>query len=402
MKKNLILLFVFISVLSIIATSYTIYQKQLPQKRINEHYSQFVTVIHDSSLYQKVNEEFIPVGDIQASTTLHLQLIDGAYYQLNDSSFYVFNEDVEETQPFQLMESYKDTITVENHSILRSLDGLTSISIKQTIQLPVQRIQNDYFVIFNLQLFRLLTEENTFNTYENAAKEIPVLMYHFFHDKTIKREKDSMFIDIEEFKKQMEYLKNQNYYTPTIKELELFLDGMITLPEKSVIITLDDGATSTFEYAYPIMKENQLRSIFYLITSKIGQWDDTGPKGWHLNDEMLEQLRNDPMIELNSHSHDMHGPNPNKTTKRIDKVSFEEGINDVQISSDFLGNMNSFCYPFGIYNDQAKEILKQVGYTMAFTTSPGKVKPGDDKLELKRQGVFNNTSFNEFVNIVTP
>ncbi len=402
MRNRMLLSLIIFCVLSIIGTSFWIYQKQLPQKKVEEHFHEFARTIRETTLYKKVEDIFEPIGTIALNTPIHFQGIDKTYYQLSGTSYFVYYEDVEAVEPFALSNEYDHQTTIPDQTILRSVEGLLTIHIRETITLPVERLQNDYFVIFNQMKYRLLTNENIVQTYETPAKEIPVLMYHFFNDGTVKREKDSMFVDVRDFKEQMDYLKNNNYYTPTIKEFRLFLEGKLSLPEKSVLITMDDGATSVYQYAYPILKENQLRAVLFIITSKISDWDPNTMTSWHLSLSMYETLKADPLIELNSHSHNMHGASANKTEHRIDRVSLEWGIEDLQASAQFLGNTDSFCYPFGIYNDDAKEMLRQVGFPLAFTTSPGKVASGDDALTLKRMGIYKNTSLNEFIKIVTP
>ncbi|MBE6055951.1 MAG: polysaccharide deacetylase family protein, partial [Clostridium sp.] len=68
-------------------------------------------------------------------------------------------------------------------------------------------------------------------------KSIPVLMYH-----SIDYEKgNELRLPKEQFKEQMKYLKDNGYTTLTLKELHNFLDKNNPIPEKSIVITLDDG-----------------------------------------------------------------------------------------------------------------------------------------------------------------
>ncbi len=58
----------------------------------------------------------------------------------------------------------------------------------------------------------------------------------------------------------MKYLSENNYYFPTWDEVASFIDGKQVLPEKSVVITIDDGQSSVFEYAYPILEKYNVKA----------------------------------------------------------------------------------------------------------------------------------------------
>lgn len=58
----------------------------------------------------------------------------------------------------------------------------------------------------------------------------------------------------------MYYLYENGFHTATLDELQPFLDGEFTLPEKTVVLTFDDGYYSNALYAYPILKNIILES----------------------------------------------------------------------------------------------------------------------------------------------
>lgn len=47
-----------------------------------------------------------------------------------------------------------------------------------------------------------------------------------------------------------------------------------------------------------------------------------------------------------------------------------------------LLNARYFAYPFDQYNENIVQLLKQVGYVMAFTSRPGKVYQGSSAFNL--------------------
>lgn len=87
---------------------------------------------------------------------------------------------------------------------------------------------------------------------------LPVLMYHFFYDKSKDSGKDGNWIEISNFEEQMKYLAENDFYFPTWEQVENYIDGKQELPEKSIVITVDDGDPSFFELAVPIIQKYKI------------------------------------------------------------------------------------------------------------------------------------------------
>ena len=85
---------------------------------------------------------------------------------------------------------------------------------------------------------------------------------------------------------------------------------------------------------------------------------------------------------------------------RILTLSYDEACNDVKTSQSFIGNATVFCYPFGHYNDACYKILKDSGYTLAFTTKYGRVRPDDNCYALSRIRMSKGDSLKSFISKV--
>ena len=53
-------------------------------------------------------------------------------------------------------------------------------------------------------------------------KEIPVLMYHRLINNKDEIGKNTIYLNVDEFEKQLKYLKDNNYITITFKDLYMF------------------------------------------------------------------------------------------------------------------------------------------------------------------------------------
>lgn len=212
---------------------------------------------------------------------------------------------------------------------------------------------------------------------------LPVLMYHFFYDKNTGKGKDNNWIEISEFEKQIKYLSDNNYYFPTWEEVENYIDKKQDLPEKSIVITVDDGDASFFELAVPVLNKYNIDATSFVIT----EW-----YGWRVN----EQRSN---VIYESHTNSMHESGANGKGRML-SWSYNDIVKDLKTSQEILGGADIFCYPFGQYNETDIKALKETGFKLAFTTQEGRVKPGSKKYELPRVRISRNTEMEYFKELV--
>lgn len=230
---------------------------------------------------------------------------------------------------------------------------------------------------------------------------VPVLMYHHILTPTEKANSQyanaSTTITTNEFNSQMQYLKDQGFTTVPLTDLEKYLNKTVNLPAKSVVITFDDGIVSTREYAYPTLKSHGFLADQFMITSRIGatkQFDWTGLQ--FLSQEDMTNMTD--VYDYHNHTHALH----NIVNGVSDVVSKPDSTvySDLQTAKSLVSS-NYFAYPFGQYDTGTISTLKSLGFTMAVTTKNGKVKLGDDKLQLKRVGIEPGMTLTEFANSVS-
>ena len=202
---------------------------------------------------------------------------------------------------------------------------------------------------------------------QNAAEDarIPILMYHQF---TANPQGESGWLRgnyayIGDFDAHMTHIATTGFYLPTWDELSAFIDGRLFLPKHSVIVTDDDCDMTWLQMAVPIVVEKKVLTTAFCITI-----DGTGPSP-------------SPYVQQRSHTHDMHRAGDDGDG-RIVNLSVPEIVADMETSAAVLGVKQVMAYPFGHYDDTAKEGLRQAGFEMARTIEPGSVTIGTDKLAL--------------------
>jgi hypothetical protein len=202
---------------------------------------------------------------------------------------------------------------------------------------------------------------------QNAAEgvRVPILMYHQFtaNPDGEKGWLRGNYAYIGDFDAQMNHIATTGFYLPTWDELSAFIDGRLSLPARSVIITDDDADQTWFDLAVPVVDKYKLLTTSFMITA----------------------YRTDPPPSIyvlrRSHTHDMHQSGENGEGRMVNWTA-DEIAADLNTSGDTLGAREVMAYPFGHYNDTAKQGVAQAGFEMARTIEPGYVEIGTDKLAL--------------------
>lgn len=222
---------------------------------------------------------------------------------------------------------------------------------------------------------------------KNSNRTLAVLMYHYFYDSSKgEKGKNNNWMEISKFEEQLKYLKDNEYYFPTWQEVEDFVNKKVDLPKKSVVITMDDGQESLYSLAIPMLNKYNIPATAFIITK-------------NFDIENIEKYRNST-IDFESHTNNMHRGGGNIGHGGIfTALTVSESIKDLQTSIEKLaGNNNALAYPYGDYNENAKNAAKKAGFKVAFTTENKKIKPGMDQYALPRVRMYAEITLKGFIN----
>lgn len=228
---------------------------------------------------------------------------------------------------------------------------------------------------------------------------VPVLVYHHLLQSNENRyfQDNEAVITPEEFSAQMKYLYEHDFQTITLEQLEAYLDGESDLPDKSIMVTFDDGYLSNFRYAYPILKQYRFQGVIFAITGNIRQ-DKESFHADRLNFISWPEIPlYSDVFQIAGHSHRFH-QNPYKLSYLVWKPS-EEIVGDLLESQRVLPS-RYFAYPFGQYSKRTKRLVHDAGYRLAFTIQGQRVYQRSNKLELGRYWIDPGMSMEQFAKIV--
>lgn len=222
------------------------------------------------------------------------------------------------------------------------------------------------------------------------SQGIAVLNYHFFYSDG-EFCGQSICLNINKFEEQLKYLKDNGYKTLTMDEFVRWIYGEIDLPEKSVLLTIDDGALGTGKHngnkLIPLLEKYEIHATLFLIT------------GWWGIDNYQSKY-----LDVESHTHDMHKEGLCQGVSMGAQMlcsTHEEALLDLKQSIAITGSSNAFCYPFYVYNSEAIQIVKEAGFKVAFAGGGYKATRNANKYAIPRYPIYDSTSLSTFINYIS-
>lgn len=275
-------------------------------------------------------------------------------------------------QPGDTLESLAERyLGDKNHSwIISSFNGISRVDPQQEIVIPLVAV-------------------NPIGVKQNGYQVVPVLCYHRFGKGHAK-----LSVETNLFRKQMQYLKDNGYRVIPMKDLVAFIRGKQALPEKSVVITIDDGYASTYDEAFPVFREFGFPATVFLYTDFIGAKDALS---WGHVKEMYQT----GLIDFQPHSK----THPNLALRQPDeaedeyqkRIAQEVEASKYRIEKTVNAKIHTFAYPFGDANDFVIETVKKEGFSLGVTVQPGSNPAFASNYLLRRTMVFGDFTDKEFM-----
>jgi peptidoglycan/xylan/chitin deacetylase (PgdA/CDA1 family) len=193
------------------------------------------------------------------------------------------------------------------------------------------------------------------------------LMYHRFEENKY----PSTNIKIDDFKKQLEIIKKENIDFINPNDFEQYLTNK--KDKRKILLTIDDGFSSFYENAWPILKKNKIPFILFVNTREVGTFN-------YMNWQQIIELHKEDFVEIGNHSHS-HEYLVDETSNAIK----DDIVKSIEIFKNKLGyNSKFFSYPFGEYSLEFKKIIKELGFKYAFGQHSGVIDETKDYFEIPR------------------
>ena len=219
---------------------------------------------------------------------------------------------------------------------------------------------------------------------DSYTADVPVLLYHHIAEDAA----DYTTVTPETFEEQMRFLAENGYHTVTIQQMIDYVCHGGELPDKPVCVTFDDGYLSNYEYAWPILERYGLNATIYAIGVSVGHdryYKDTQFELTpHFSYEQAREMMESGVIDVQSHTYDMHQWAPFEDGDRIresivpfdgeSEADYADALNaDIgvynQLARGELGRVfTSLAYPGGQYTTLTEVLIHQAGIPVTMST----------------------------------
>jgi peptidoglycan/xylan/chitin deacetylase (PgdA/CDA1 family) len=206
-------------------------------------------------------------------------------------------------------------------------------------------------------------------------KALTVLLYHRIGPGVGKGHPE-LTIAPEDFRAQMDWLSRNKYQTVSIEGL---LNRRIArLPERSVMITFDDGYADLADHAFPVLRQHEFHALVFTPTAFIGGYNEWDVRTGSPRHELLRAAQISAWsacgIEFGSHSRSHR----DLTTLEGTALAEETATSKSELDKLLKSQVTAFAFPFGRYDDRSLTAIRAT-YRVAFTTEEGR---NDDAADL--------------------
>lgn len=193
-----------------------------------------------------------------------------------------------------------------------------------------------------------------------------VLCYHRFEVKP----KDGMAITPSDFEEQLQAIKDNGFAVIPMQDFLAWRRGEKSIPEKSCVITIDDGYRSGYDVAWPILKKFEYPFTMFIYTAFVKGGALAG--GASLSWEQLKEMR-DAGVDIQSHTVNHQNLRNKKGKYQSQFATYEDWLRNEMADSrrileQQLGiSVKALAYPYGNHSEEIRAIALQSGYEAAFT-----------------------------------
>ncbi len=215
---------------------------------------------------------------------------------------------------------------------------------------------------------------------------VPVLCYHQIVTEEKYRERPTPYaVTTTQFREQMEFLAENNFYTILPDELLAYVRGEKKLEfngKRPIVLTFDDGNNDFVDHAQKVLDKHNFKGVLFIYPTYI-----FAHKPRSLTWAQINAVRKaGHAIE----SHTMWHPMLSTMTDAEQKAQFVDSKRNLDEKGG--ANVKHLAYPFGIYNSSSLRLLKEAGYESAHTTFHGGNQVGENPYLLRRYLIVKGDS----------
>ncbi|MDH7501016.1 MAG: polysaccharide deacetylase family protein, partial [candidate division NC10 bacterium] len=169
-------------------------------------------------------------------------------------------------------------------------------------------------------------------------------------------------------------------------------------PARAVVITIDDGHASVYQYAFPLLKKYGFPATLFIYPCCIER------ASYALNWAQIREMA-DQGLEIGSHTR--YHPNFKIERRRLSPQAYEQLVtreftSSKQILEEKLQRPILYLsYPFGVHDEILEKKGFEAGYLAMFTLVRQPCHPGSNRGALGRYLITPHTSLQSFSSILS-
>jgi peptidoglycan/xylan/chitin deacetylase (PgdA/CDA1 family) len=248
-----------------------------------------------------------------------------------------------------------------------------------------------------------------------SVKATPRIYVLCFHD-IARHDKNNMTTSPAHLNDYITKLKQEGYSFLSLADYAAISEQKRPVPDKSIMLTFDDGYESFYKTVYPILKQQKVPAMMGII----GSWMDRGAgSGIKMSTwDQFREMEASGLVTIAAHSYDLHRPVPindlGEQSQAAGSRLYRNGRYETEreykerLTYDFrkiqkqltekLGHpVEAYVWPFGVFTEQGLEIGRQAGFKYFFQLSDGYNTPtegnllnGNSLLRARRIMIYGN------------
>lgn len=234
----------------------------------------------------------------------------------------------------------------------------------------------------------------------NSAIEMPdnlfvTLTFHDVRDDVAKvGDRDVYAISTKNLAQFFAWIQQEGWHPIRLQDVWEARQKKKSLPPKSVLLTFDDGALSSYTRVFPLLKQYDFPAVFAIPTSWINGNNKDAYSAYGENNLMtwdqMREMQESGLVDFASHSDDLHKGilgNPQKNMQpaaitreylpKLGKYEAEQAyqkrvIADLRKSKEILDfqlgiNTRAIFWPYGAVTKESEQLAAKAGLPMSFS-----------------------------------
>ncbi|MBQ5390724.1 MAG: polysaccharide deacetylase family protein [Clostridia bacterium] len=212
---------------------------------------------------------------------------------------------------------------------------------------------------------------------EARMPAVPILMYHSVCNN--RRVQTDYRVSPELFESDLAYLQENGYTAVFVADLIAYVYEGYPLPEKPVILTLDDGYLNNLTEVLPLLEKYDMKATVSVVgefAEDFSRTPDRNPLYAYLTWEDIRTLDASGRVEIGNHTYAMHEISvrrgcmklQSESEEKYDKVLTED-LSKLQDALTQNAGLTPivFTYPYGFVSEESLPVIQKLGFLAALT-----------------------------------